>query len=280
MIRGRYGLMNLLDEEVRVPQGGDAKFLDKVVDRQRSSKAFGAPGDMPHIRPNTFLIRHYAGDVLYDINGLVEKNADRLSRNLYDSSLWPLMTRGMPSSPHIPWWPRVRYDLLANASDGRTRAIFPTRDPKAAGKVSTVGEKFRGQLNKLMVTVERTQPFFIRCIKPNQQKAPSQLDMKMVIEQLTYAGVFEAVKIRKSGYPFRRPHAHFAKVYRWIARKAHGWVPIHASPTASAREYCQALLASVQQDFSNVRIGTPPVHFPWPLAPSLATCHLLLTVPP
>ena len=62
-----------------------------------------------------------------------------------------------------------------------------------------------------------------------------------------YAGVFEAVKIRKAGYPFRTPHAAFAQKYRWIARKAHGWVPIAASPTASPAEYCLAILAAVHQ---------------------------------
>ena len=54
-----YGLMNLLDEEVRMPQGSDDKYLAKIVERQRASKAFGAPGDTTAIRPNTFLIRHY-----------------------------------------------------------------------------------------------------------------------------------------------------------------------------------------------------------------------------
>ena len=61
-----------------------------------------------------------------------------------------------------------------------------------------------------MANVDATAPYFIRCIKPNHAKAPNQLQMKMVIEQLTYAGVFEAVKIRKGGYPFRLPHAVFA----------------------------------------------------------------------
>ena len=55
--------------------------------------------------------------------------------------------------------------------------------------MSTVGEKFRGQLNRLMDAVNKTKPYFIRCIKPNHAKAPQQLKMKMVIEQLTYAGV-------------------------------------------------------------------------------------------
>ena len=40
----------------------------------------------------------------------------------------------------------------------------------------------------------------------------------MCIEQMTYAGVFEAVKIRKSGYPFRYSHAQFTNIYRWGQR--------------------------------------------------------------
>jgi len=79
--------------------------------------------------------------------------------------------------------------------------------------------------------------------------------MRMAIEQLTYAGVFEAVKIRKGGYPFRLSHALFAQKYRWIARKEHGWSEIRASPTASPLEYCHAVLASVHQDFSKVQLG-------------------------
>lgn len=58
-----------------------------------------------------------------------------------------------------------------------------------------------------------------RCIKPNNAKVANNFDAKMCIEQLTYAGVFEAVKIRKSGYPFRLTHSRFASRYRCIAWK-------------------------------------------------------------
>ena len=120
-----------------------------------------------------------------------------------------------------------------------------------------MGEKFRSQLTKLMATVEATTPFFIRCIKPNQKKAPNTLDMRGTIEQLNYAGVFEAVKIRKGGFPFRCPHSEFAHKYRWIARKAHGWVPIQADPAASPANYCHAILGAVHQDFSQVAVALP-----------------------
>ena len=146
----------------------------------------------------------------------------------------------------------------SQAGDANTRAIFPPKDEKTAGqKAATVGERFKSQLIKLMGTVDKTAPYFVRCIKPNHNKAPNQLQMKMAIEQLTYAGVFEAVKIRKCGYPFRLPHALFASTYRWIARKANGWAPIQADPHAHPAEYCRAVLGSVCQDFSQVG-GSPP----------------------
>ena len=223
-----YGLMNLLDEEVRVPQGGDVKWVSKCAERHASNKIYGGPG-LTQVQ-HAFQLKHYAGYVVYDCRGMVEKNADRLSRNLYE--------------------------LLAKAGDANTRKIFPPKDEKTAGaKASTVGEKFRSQLTKLMAAIDDTAPFFIRCIKPNHTKKPNQLQMRMVIEQLTYAGVFEAVKIRKGGYPFRLPHAVFAHKYRWIARKEHGWVPISVSPSASPEQYCHAVLSAVHQDFSRVQIG-------------------------
>ena len=201
-----------------------------------------------------------AGDVPYDTRGFVEKNADKLSRNLYA--------------------------LLAGAAEGRTRALFPPKsDAEAGKKASTVAEKFRGQLTKLMTTVERTRPFFIRCIKPNQQKLPAgtagSLQMKMTIEQLTYAGVFEAVKIRKMGYPFRLEHHEFAATYRWIARKANGWAPIQAHPQAAPAQYVAAVLASVHQDFSKVHIGRTLClyraddHRTDEVLPPLPACHHL-----
>ena len=173
-----HGLLNLLDEEVRIPQGSDLKWLAKCADKHAGHVAYGGPKVTQ--KSSAFLVRHYAGAVTYDVTAMVEKNADRLSRNLND--------------------------LLSSAADARTQALFPqlvdgSKDRRgSAGRMaSTVGEKFRSQLTKLMGTVERTQPYFIRCVKPNQAKAPRSLEMRMVVEQLTHAGVFEAVKIRQTG---------------------------------------------------------------------------------
>ena len=57
-------------------------------------------------------------------------------------------------------------------------------------------------------------PHFIRCIKPNAIKEPAVFTTKMVLRQLQYAGLFEAIRIRKSGFPFRLPYHEFTTRFR------------------------------------------------------------------
>ena len=68
----------------------------------------------------------------------------------------------------------------------------PSKSSGATNK-QTVGKKFTIQLENLMQTLNRTEPHYIRCIKPNPQKKPNIFDSKLTNEQLTYSGVFEAV---------------------------------------------------------------------------------------
>jgi hypothetical protein len=41
------------------------------------------------------------------------------------------------------------------------------------------------------------------------EKVPNKFQGTLSLQQLRYAGVFEAVKIRQTGYPFRYPHLEF-----------------------------------------------------------------------
>jgi hypothetical protein len=65
-----------------------------------------------------------------------------------------------------------------------------------------------------MDTLNRTEPHYIRCIKPNDVKKPDVFDPNLCLLQLRYAGVFDAVTIRQQGFPFRWPHEVFFKRYR------------------------------------------------------------------
>ena len=96
-------------------------------------------------------------------------------------------------------------DTNSSLSAGASSSAF------GAGKSRkpTVGAIFTRELKALVELLESTSSHFIRCIKPNASKSATAVERRMVLEQLTYSGVFEAVQIRRLGYPFRMTHTHF-----------------------------------------------------------------------
>ena len=65
-----------------------------------------------------------------------------------------------------------------------------------------------------MATLSVTEPQYIRCVKANSAKAPGLFEAPLCLQQLRFSGVFEAVTIRKQGFPFRLTHEQFFKEYR------------------------------------------------------------------
>ena len=81
---------------------------------------------------------------------------------------------------------------------------------------TSVSSEFRNQLNSLMEVVSLTNPFFIRCIKPNNSNLPDQFDVSVVAEQLRYGGVVQAVQISRAGFPVRLKIDEFSSEFRFL----------------------------------------------------------------
>ena len=87
---------------------------------------------------------------------------------------------------------------------------------EAGGKsrAKTVGSKFRASLASLIVKLNTAEPHFIRCVKPNMEKVADVFTPTLVIQQLTFSGIMEAVRIRQVGYPTRMLWADFCSRYK------------------------------------------------------------------
>jgi myosin heavy subunit len=73
----------------------------------------------------------------------------------------------------------------------------------------SVASQFRSCLQSLVSDLERTQPHYIRCIKPNVLKSAYLFSSGEVLKQLRYSGMMEAIRIRREGYALREEHESF-----------------------------------------------------------------------
>ncbi len=70
----------LLDDESKFPKATDTSLVNKFHSQFKSSSRY--------IRPRgndiSFVINHYAGKVVYEARGFLEKNRDNLSSNIVE----------------------------------------------------------------------------------------------------------------------------------------------------------------------------------------------------
>jgi hypothetical protein len=144
---------------------------------------------VPKARPCEFGVNHYAGRVVYNVESFMEKNKDELLLNI----------QNLLETSRVPF----------------IKSLFSGGGGGAEAKVMQ-GQQFRNQLDDLMKTLNATDPGYIRCVKSNSAKKSGIYESSICLQQLRYAGVFEAVRVRQLGFPFRFKHAIFYMRYRCI----------------------------------------------------------------
>eukprot|EP00118_Oscarella_pearsei_P013163 m.102222 g.102222 ORF g.102222 m.102222 type:complete len:1858 (+) comp37156_c0_seq6:100-5673(+) len=201
LIEKRLGILALLDEESRFPKGTDQTLLSKL----HSAHAGNPYYVKPKVSGATFGIKHYAGEVMYDTTGLLDKNRDTFRDDI-------LNTLKESRSDFI-------YDLFEHMESSSSDQ---QRGRSRARKKPTVSSQFKDSLHSLMSTLSQANPYFVRCIKPNSSKVCDIFEPDLVMSQLRYSGMMETVRIRRAGFPVRRLFEDFIFRYRVLARGLSG----------------------------------------------------------
>jgi myosin heavy subunit len=123
-------------------------------------------------------------------------------------------------------------------------------------EANTVSASFRSSLGMLMTKMGQCDPHFVRCIKPNPTKQARVWDQAMVLQQLTYTGMLQTVKMRREGYPFRISFVEFFNSY-------HGIVMDFSSPVRGTQQSCKELLTKLEAHVEGIRVGGR-LCFSWP----------------
>ncbi|XP_043214510.1 myosin-VIIa-like isoform X4 [Amphibalanus amphitrite] len=183
-------IMALIDEESKFPKGTDQTMLNKL------HKTHG--DNVNYLKPKSdmnasFGMNHFAGVVFYDARGFLEKNRDSFSADLMQ----------IVHSSTNKFMHTLFQEDLNMGSETRKKA-------------PTLSTQFKKSLDSLMRTLSSCQPFFIRCVKPNEFKKPMIFDRELCCRQLRYSGMMETIRIRRAGYPIRHTFGEFVERYRFL----------------------------------------------------------------
>ncbi|XP_029028743.1 unconventional myosin-XIX isoform X2 [Betta splendens] len=187
-------VFSLLNEESRLNRASDAKTFRVRLEKELSGNtniSWDKFRQVPH-----FTVAHYAGKVVYQIEGMVEKNKD-------------------PVPPEL-------INLLQKSNNPLLHQLFndkTTQNPAAKGLSKiTVVSKFKNSLESLMRILHSTTPHYTRCIKPNPDCKPLTFTKEEVIVQLEACGIVETIHISAAGFPIRIPFKSFMQRYGLITK--------------------------------------------------------------
>ncbi|KAG6426969.1 hypothetical protein SASPL_111208 [Salvia splendens] len=179
----RGGIIALLDQACMLPRSTHETFAESLYREFKSHKRFSKP----KLARSDFTICHYAGDVsfnyvTYQTELFLDKNKDYVIGE---------------------------HQALLNASEcSFVSGLFPVSDEESSkqSKFSSIGSRFKQQLQSLLETLSSTEPHYIRCVKPNNLLKPAIFENHNVLQQLRCGGVMEAIRISCAGHgcwPFR-----------------------------------------------------------------------------
>lgn len=185
--RPQPGLFAALNDSVKTAHA-DSDAADQVF-AQRLSMV-GASNKHFEDRRGKFIIKHYAGDVTYEVAGMTDKNKDAMLRDLLE--LLATSSNSFVSQVLFP------PELLSSQTDSKKRP-------------ETASDKIKRSANLLVETLSQATPSYIRTIKPNQTKRPKEYDNSQVLHQVKYLGLKENVRIRRAGFAYRTTFEKFVQ---------------------------------------------------------------------
>lgn len=214
LIETKLGILDLLDEECRMPRGSDDSWVGKLFEKCSKYKHF----DKPRFGTSAFLIKHFSDTVQYESQGFLEKNRDTVSKELVNvlrMSEMKLCHRLMSAQDET--------DSAESRASGVKLVISAAKSQPMTQKQQrkTVGSQFRESLTLLITTLHNTTPHYVRCIKPNEDKAAFKWDAPKIVQQLRACGVLETVRISAAGFPSRWTYEDFYERYRLLCKRVH-----------------------------------------------------------
>ncbi|KAJ1730504.1 hypothetical protein LPJ61_002974 [Coemansia biformis] len=231
-------------------------------------EAVGSKNEM-----NSFTVSHFWGSVTYDVEGFVDKNLDQLSsdfvaafrgdgasenhgsRNEFIAGLFT--DKSVATEVH----PRnektvVQAQALAVPTRAPSTRLAKGRLPASRIKrVGSLATQFNRALAALVTTLDETLPWFVVCIRPNDQAKPGWADARKVLNAVKGFALDDAVKRKRVEFAAAMLPVDFCERYSTVIAEA---AP-NASRLADPMSRCRALKEAMGLEDGEMALGSSKV---------------------
>lgn len=255
LLKPGNGLLTILDDQMRRGKT-DVQFLESIRKRFENKNPAIEVGSATAIAPGSnfathnaaaaFTVRHFAGEVDYPVEGLLEENGEVISgdlMNLINSSTSAFVNElfgqealnkvvhpkartavvqaSVASKPsRMPSMAKRKGERPArlgakrdedDSSDGGRRSASRTGKPDGWQQQGAAAQFLTSldNINKSL-TSPSTNPYFVFCLKPNDRRIANQFDSKCVRTQVQTLGIAEiSQRLRNADFSIFMPFTEF-----------------------------------------------------------------------
>ncbi|KAJ2709240.1 hypothetical protein H4R19_004354, partial [Coemansia spiralis] len=240
----------------------------KSGDPNEFYEAVGSKNEM-----NSFTVSHFWGPVTYDVEGFVDKNLDQLSsdfvaafrgdgtsenhgsRNEFIAGLFT--DKSVATEVH----PRndktvVQAQALAVPTRAPSMRVVKGRQPASRIKrVGSLATQFNRALSELVTTLDETLPWFVVCVRSNDQAKPGWADARKVLSAVKGFTLDDAARRKRVEFAAAMLPADFCERYSTVIAEA---VP-GASRLGDSMAMCRALKDAMGLEDSDMALGSSKV---------------------
>ena len=224
------GMVEMLNQETLSPRVSSEDIRVRLKEQFGSSPCFIPPSGSS----STFAIRHYCGEVVYDIYNLLNANADTIADDVIATFNSKDCKFGFVAHLFVG-------DLIDGTPKGQMGRIIPSYLQHASHaeqrQMTAYIQDFQSNFNDVLETLKKSQPFFVRCLKSNSSQVVGYFDSKVVSTQIQNLAIFETVDYVQGGFTHSLTHESFVRKFSMVCSN------VSAPPlTGTPKEVVQDLL--------------------------------------
>ncbi|PVI08725.1 glycosyltransferase family 2 protein [Periconia macrospinosa] len=294
LLKSGNGLLSILDDQTRRGKN-DMQFLEAIRKRFDGKNNAILPGSLTVVQPGSnfptpntstsFTVRHFAGDVDYAADNLIEENAELISgdmlnllktaRSSFVQELFgqdvlkkiahpkeksTIVQATVSSKPmRMPSMAKRRGDKTGrfgrpvnvfdeDALSEADSTVSGSRKGESTKQQGAAGQ-FLSSLKTIDSSLRKANPYFIICLKPNDRRIANQFDSKCVRTQVQSLGIAEiSQRLRVADFSIFLPFAEFL-----------GMAQSDTAVVGSEKERAEAILDDKPWRENEVRVGATGV---------------------